>query len=470
MHGRHYNCNAPKTMLQTKMPGFVALALLALTQIELPRKAMAADVNYDESKVPAYTLPDPLVLSDGTHVDDADVWRQKRRPEILELFRTHMYGRSPGKPEAMTFAVLETDRQSLAGKATRKRVAIRFLGRADGPAMELLIYLPNPSSDAKAAGKPGEIGRPCPLFVGIHLFPKSASVPNPGLPLVEVLKKSQGKDAPLTLSFPTKGEGTTELPGERLAETILARGYGFATIDAADLAPDSVQDYLKGVISTLGAQRSAARGGRRLGSNLGLGLGAVAGDGLFRDRQRNRRPQDCRDRPFADGQDGTVGGRAGRAVRRGHLEQLRLRWGGPLAAAIRRDRGIDQPALSLLVLRQLSALQRPRGHAAAGSAHADRSDRTAGRVRGQRQGRPLGRSAGRVSGRAWPPSRCTVYWARTDWAWPTCRLSNKSVGQSEKQAIGYHLRVGGHAMTDFDWLAYLDFADGQLRGRLGGTP
>jgi hypothetical protein len=47
---------------------------------------------------------------------------------------------------------------------------------------------------------------------------------------------------------------------------------------------------------------------------------------------------------------------------------------------------------------------------------------------------------------------------------------NKSVGQSEKQAIGYHLRVGGHAMTDFDWLAYLDFADGQLRGRLGGTP
>ena len=28
--------------------------------------------NYDESKVPEYTLPDPLVMQDGTPVTDAD--------------------------------------------------------------------------------------------------------------------------------------------------------------------------------------------------------------------------------------------------------------------------------------------------------------------------------------------------------------------------------------------------------------
>src|SRR5215510_11997690 len=36
--------------------------------------------NYDESKVPAYTLPDPLVMADGKRVTDAQTWRTRRRP------------------------------------------------------------------------------------------------------------------------------------------------------------------------------------------------------------------------------------------------------------------------------------------------------------------------------------------------------------------------------------------------------
>ena len=41
------------------------------------------DILYDEERVPIYTLPDPLVMSDGTEVTDASTWRAKRRPEIL---------------------------------------------------------------------------------------------------------------------------------------------------------------------------------------------------------------------------------------------------------------------------------------------------------------------------------------------------------------------------------------------------
>jgi hypothetical protein len=42
--------------------------------------------NYDESKVPPYVLPDPLVRLNGKKGKDAKTWQEKRRPEILGLF------------------------------------------------------------------------------------------------------------------------------------------------------------------------------------------------------------------------------------------------------------------------------------------------------------------------------------------------------------------------------------------------
>lgn len=53
-------------------------------------------INYDESAVPGYTLPDPLVLIGGASVESAEVWREFRRPEILRLFEDYVYGKIPG--------------------------------------------------------------------------------------------------------------------------------------------------------------------------------------------------------------------------------------------------------------------------------------------------------------------------------------------------------------------------------------
>ena len=83
---------------------------------------------------------------------DAETWRNKRRGEILELFREHVYGRSPGKPDEIRYETLEATDGALDGKATRKQVRVHF---SEDVRMDILLYLP-----ADATGPPGCAGRP----------------------------------------------------------------------------------------------------------------------------------------------------------------------------------------------------------------------------------------------------------------------------------------------------------------------
>ena len=105
---------------------------------------------YDEGNVPKFTLPDPLVMLNGDKVNDVDTWKQKRRPEILKLFATNVYGRTMiGRPEDMTWKVTAENRSDMNGIAITKKVTIYFTGKDDGPKMDVNIILP-----ASAAQKP----------------------------------------------------------------------------------------------------------------------------------------------------------------------------------------------------------------------------------------------------------------------------------------------------------------------------
>ena len=83
--------------------------------------AQPSEFNYDESKVPDYTLPDPLLMADGKKVTDAETWRTKRRGELLSLFKQHVYGSMP-PPMAIAHADLyEFDTDALAAKGRERR-------------------------------------------------------------------------------------------------------------------------------------------------------------------------------------------------------------------------------------------------------------------------------------------------------------------------------------------------------------
>jgi hypothetical protein len=87
-----------------------------------PTNVAGIPVNYDESLVGNYILPDPLVLAGGMRVRDAKTWERKRRHEIVRLFEEHQFGRSPGRPPGMSFEVFDKGTPALGGRAVRRQV------------------------------------------------------------------------------------------------------------------------------------------------------------------------------------------------------------------------------------------------------------------------------------------------------------------------------------------------------------
>jgi hypothetical protein len=217
--------------MRNYLPILLAFSIVLLATAIAFCQALAP-VNQDESKVPTFTLPDPLVLADGAKVTDAETWRTKRRPEILKLFQTNVYGRSPGPLAATTFKVFEQDAKALGGKATRKQVAVLFAGKEDGPRMDLLIYLPN-----GAAG-------PVPIFVGLNFEGNHTVNPDPAIKLAEIWSAPKGAPPARKMAEPgTRGKQASQWA----VETILARGYGLATAYYGDIEPDFRDPFKLGV-------------------------------------------------------------------------------------------------------------------------------------------------------------------------------------------------------------------------------
>jgi hypothetical protein len=212
----------------SKHPTFpIALFVLAVTVC--PPVVWAQEADYDESKVPAYTLPDPLVCIDATKVAHADLWRQKRRPEVLGLFEEHMFGRAPGKPQLMSFMTTSVNRNALDGLATRKEVTVYFTGREQDPNMTILIYLPNRGP------------KPTPIFLGLNFQGNHAIHTDPGITISKSWMRSKENNHRATAD--SRGRAASRWP----VEQILERGYGLATIYYGDIDPDFDDGFQNGV-------------------------------------------------------------------------------------------------------------------------------------------------------------------------------------------------------------------------------
>jgi hypothetical protein len=197
----------------------------------LPRTAQSNEwrpINVNEAKVTPYTLPDPLLLLNGTPVHDAKTWWKKRRPEIYAMFETQQYGRAPGRPASETFEVFDKGTPALDGKAIRKQVIIHLSEDPAAPRISLVEYIPAAAS------------KPVPMFLMIGFTAPFNMFDDSGIREGTVWNPQTKQKMPASQA---RGMGM----GKVNIIPFLATGIGVATFYYGDVDPDFSDGYALGV-------------------------------------------------------------------------------------------------------------------------------------------------------------------------------------------------------------------------------
>jgi hypothetical protein len=178
--------------------------------------------NYDETKTGTYTLPDPLLTSAGRPVRDANAWRT-RRAEILELYEKNIYGRIPPTAPKVTWQVAETDPKARDGAAARKKIVGAVGSNAEGP--RITVTLTTPANASK----------PVPVILLVNF----------------------GGGPPPPPGTAARGPAFNAHADPALADEILARGWGYATVGYGDIQPDRATTAGDAVMALAAAGRPA---------------------------------------------------------------------------------------------------------------------------------------------------------------------------------------------------------------------
>lgn len=415
----------------------VTMSLLMLLASLKLRAQEPPDTNYDEALVPAYDLPDPLVLLDGERVENRETWLAQRRPEILSVFAEQVYGVTPELALKLESEVLETRVDAVEGRATRKTIRIWPLGRESGLEIDLLLYLPNAPRG------------PSPVFIGLN-YGNQGVEPDP-----TILKSRNSSAQP--------GEHAKRWP----LQAILDRGYAVATFHGGDIELDrhgsgcvSPENAARPLLDDVDSSRSEPRAGNHWGSigKWAWGLSRVA-DALEQESAID----------------------ASRMIVIGHSRTAKTAlWAAAndarFAMAISNNSGQGGAALGRRRFGETVAAS----YSLSGSWYCPNYEQYGGNENALPVDSHL-LLAAIAPRRAYVASATEDGWADPKGEYLAAVHASKvwelfgvtglvseempEPGKSMGHFVGYHLRNGEHEITPWDWSRYLDFADRHLRRR-----
>jgi hypothetical protein len=207
---------------------FVLICLLPLfssLSAQLPK------ANYDESKIPPYELPDPLIFNDGSKVRTKDDWI-KRRAEIFKMFVNEVYGISPEWKGKISAVEISSDSHALNNKAVRSEIKLTLNNDNKELNCILLIYLPHSS-------------KPVPVFLGYNFDGNHTVTDEPGISIPSSWMENDSKYGVTGNRASETGRGKSASQWQ--VKEIISRGYGLITLYYGEIDPDFDDGFKNGV-------------------------------------------------------------------------------------------------------------------------------------------------------------------------------------------------------------------------------
>jgi hypothetical protein len=185
----------------------------------------------NESKVPTFTLPDPLVFENGDTVKNPGDWRE-RRAETFELFERNVYGIAPEWEGSISAVTMYENPDAYNGMAIAKEILLTL--HYEDRALDVFVLIHLPKSEL-----------PVPVFLGYNFFGNHSTTDDPN---VHITNSWVFNNVDFGI---TANKATEESRGLRIhrwpAEEIIKRGYGLITVFYGDIDPDYDDDFKNGV-------------------------------------------------------------------------------------------------------------------------------------------------------------------------------------------------------------------------------
>jgi hypothetical protein len=187
--------------------------------------------NYDEAKMPAYTLPDVLKTLSGKTIRNKKTWEKHARPELLAFFTENMFGRIPGKLTYSSAKIVESSDNAINGKANRRQVKLTFENEGKALTFNILIYLPK---NVKKA----------PVFLGYNFLGNHSVHTDPAIIIPDAWASNREPLGIIHNRFTEKSRGAEA--SRWSIERMMDAGIGLATIYYGEIDPDK-NDFTDGI-------------------------------------------------------------------------------------------------------------------------------------------------------------------------------------------------------------------------------
>ena len=159
--------------------------------------------------------PDALTRKNGEKVTSAEMWWQKRRPEIVEDFEREVIGRIPANVPKVTWEVMKTVTTTVDGLPVVARQVIGHVDNSAYPALSVDIKM--------AVVLPADVKGPVPVLMMFGF----GNMPDEPLP-----------------KFP----GMVEPTAPPSTEQLIAAGWGYVSLNATSIQADNGAGLTAGII------------------------------------------------------------------------------------------------------------------------------------------------------------------------------------------------------------------------------